>query len=463
MPARVQVIVEAKDAASGILRGITSQFGAFGSAIEEVTGKSVNWGNVLAIGADIVVDALKKSVQATQEYASEVRDLALVSGTTAEEASRLIQVLDDYEITAEDITTATRKMTQNGLAPTIDSIAELSDRYVALNTAQEKNQFILDNLGRSGLGWANALSQGGDAIRALNESVNESLILDDNKIKQLEEYRLNLDQLNDNWMALQVTLGTTIVPVLNDVFNLFTEIADAQTELEAQGMGAYQAHRLALMGFTTEAELAADSMENLNDATLQSGEAALKVIPDYAKQLSMIEKLTGATESQIKAVAYQQLQQQLSEGGITEEENELLRQAGEALGIFDGNAIAAADAIGILNQRLAEGEIKLYTYIALLESIPTNINTTVTTTTSGVANQFSTPQASGGEVYAGNPYMVGEAGAEPFFPQQNGRILGHSESLRALSMGGGQGTNIFYGNVTLSIGGEDGDGLLAYR
>lgn len=464
MASLVQVVVEAKDAASGVLRGITTQMGKFGSVVEQVTGSSINWGNVAAQSADLIVDTVKEAIKVTQEYAAEVRDLSLASGTTAEEASRLLDVLGNFEITANDVTAATKVMTKNGLAPTIETIADLSDKYVTLNSAQEKNKFIIDNLGRGGLQWANALQQGGDALRALNEEVPQALILGEEQIQQYEEYRMNLDALNDNWLSLQVTLANSVVPVLNDVFNLFNEINQAQAALEAQGSTPYEAHRMALMGFTTEAELAADAADGLAEATRDAGNAAANSVPDYAKQLSMIQKLTDATEEQIKAVAYQQLQAQLAEGGITEEENQLLEQAGIAMGIFDQNAVDAAHSINELNRRLADGELKLYTYISLLESIPTNINTTVTTTTSTVTTATgSIARQQGGEVYAGSPVMVGERGREPFMPAQDGRILGHAESLHALSMGSGGGTNYFYGNVTLQIDETAGNGILEYR
>lgn len=70
----------------------------------------------------------------------------------------------------------------------------------------------------------------------------------------------------------------------------------------------------------------------------------------------------------------------------------------------------------------------------------------------------------GGTVYAGMPYMVGERGPEPFMPSQNGRILGHAESLHALGLqGGGGGTNYFYGNVTIEQGANAANDIMSIR
>src|SRR3990167_8371980 len=109
MTERVTLVVEAKDAASGVMRAITSQFGALGSLVEELTAQEVSWGNVtqmatmMAInGLKGVINGLKEAVNATLEYASEVRELSMISGQTTEETSRFIQVLDDYHLTTQD-------------------------------------------------------------------------------------------------------------------------------------------------------------------------------------------------------------------------------------------------------------------------------------------------------------------------------------------------------------------------
>jgi hypothetical protein len=71
----------------------------------------------------------------------------------------------------------------------------------------------------------------------------------------------------------------------------------------------------------------------------------------------------------------------------------------------------------------------------------------------------------GGEVFAGVPVGVGEAGREVFMPQQNGRILGHAESLHALSLGGGGGSKYgpFYGPVTIQMSDDSATGFMGLR
>ena len=63
--------------------------------------------------------------------------------------------------------------------------------------------------------------------------------------------------------------------------------------------------------------------------------------------------------------------------------------------------------------------------------------------TTGITNFFK-PKAMGGAVYAGQPYMVGERGAELFVPNGGGRIIPNNK------LGGSQGNTVvnFNGQAT---------------
>lgn len=66
-------------------------------------------------------------------------------------------------------------------------------------------------------------------------------------------------------------------------------------------------------------------------------------------------------------------------------------------------------------------------------------------------------KASGGPVQAGNPYMVGEHGPEPFVPAQGGRILSVGQAKSAIAGGGGatiSQTNYFTSDVKAAVRAE---------
>lgn len=462
MAERVQVVVEAKDAASGVLRGITQQLGSLGSATEELTAGSINWGNVAQMAYRIVADVVKDAFKATTEYASSVRDLALASGTSAQEASRLLQVLDDFEIQAGDITTATKALTKQGLAPTVETIAQLSDQYLQLNTAQERNAFIIENLGRGGAKWHNVLKEGSDAILLLNDGISESLILNDEQIRQYEEMRLNQDEFNDNILAIQVSLVNAFVPAINETVEGLRRFQAAQTELENQGVTPYTAHRLALMGVGIEAKITGKMEDDLATSITNAGDAASDSSIDYKKLLDMTMKLNDATATQINQLAYQDLYKQLAEDadGLTESERQALNEIGVELGIFDQKAVNTAEQVRELNQAFIDGQVSIMAYVAALKIIPAVVNTTVTTSGTYV------------EGYGANAYKADGTGGEwetvpSGYPNDTYRVaMSSGEKYKVMTQGESEGssgaTNYFYGNVTFTNGG-DGSGFMEQR
>ena len=148
------------------------------------------------------------------KYAGQVRDLSIATGTNAEETSTLLQVLDDYQITAEDVTAASKKMKDNGLVPTIDTLAKLSDQFLSIEDPAKRLEFAQDNLGKSYSKYLNVLEKGGATIRANANEVNKNLILTDEQIKQSEEARLALDALSDAWEGMKVQAGAAIGSII---------------------------------------------------------------------------------------------------------------------------------------------------------------------------------------------------------------------------------------------------------
>ena len=68
------------------------------------------------------------------------------------------------------------------------------------------------------------------------------------------------------------------------------------------------------------------------------------------------------------------------------------------------------------------------------------INPFLTASSDFITNLIK-PKAMGGAVYAGQPYMVGEKGAELFVPSGGGKIIPNNK------LGGGEGSTIVNFNV----------------
>lgn len=569
MAARVQVVVEAKDATAGVFRAITSQLGDFGGIVEELTAKNVSWGNVATQAAQMVINGVKDAINVTQEYAADVRDLALASGQTAEASSRMLQVLDDYQLTADDAATATRALTKQGLAPTIETVAKLSGEYLQLNDAQARNEFLMKNLGRAGKEWMNLLAQGPDAIMAMNDAVSEGLILTEENIKASEEYRLALDQFNDGVMALKVSIGNELLPTLTTMMNGLNnsnEIRAEANRLMMEGIAHNREEAMTMAAATVAAQEQTVAKTDLAEATQTAAQReaelaeAAKITSDENKNFigvlgnvssalntyrdgikeadqaladgkisaeehaAKVSALASAYEETKNRVVLSIVEMKLAQDGWTDAELNAYLKVGQQLGVFTQGMVTetkrvinaademtkgldkATDPILHVGKRaadagvdlgiMADGAVALEDAIkpatAAVSGLKSQLNGLPVTgtawqydfiiNTSGQVPRFATASYStaagyntnvhpgddsgrqqGGEVFAGVPTWVGEAGRERFVPAMNGRILGHAESLHAATVGGGGGTNYFYGPVTLQLSEEGASGIMGIR
>lgn len=544
MAQRVQIIVEAKDATSGIFRGITSQMGALGGVVEELTAKNVNWGNVASMAATMVVKGLQEAAKATVNYANDVRALSMLSGESTENTSRFIQVLDDYKLSADDALLATKALTKNGLTPNLETLAKLSDEYLNLNSVEEKNEFILKNLGKGGLQWVEVLNKGSAALREQGAAVNESLILSQQAVDNARAYELALDDWNDAVLALKVSIGNELLPALTSMMKGISNSAAIREEanrLLTEGVAGNREEALTMAAATVARQQStAAVMENksaLDDNTLSAQEQAEAIKAMTAANtgmLSLITSLQGETEryknttaelnvqhtelikqhaaglisgeeyragvegitaavaknkqEHIDAgnkIAFSLLQQKLAVGGLEDAEFNFLLKTGVQWGIFDQTVANTAANMDHQMGAMADSYMEVIPkQTQFNEKIKAAQNLSGQTWTYFFDIQVSgkipnLPWAdrldadnrpgsggmqSGGTVYAGRPVTVGENGAEPLFPEVNGRILGHAESLHALTLGGGGGgTNYFYGPVTLELAADAGNGLMGLR
>ena len=186
--------------------GLSNAFGGVNKMLGAVGLPALGW--MAAIGG--VAAFTKSAITTSQQYATSVLAQSKASGTNAEQSSRMIQVLDDYKITAQDALVATKALTREGYAPTVETLAKLSDEYLKLNDVEDRNAFVLKNLGKAGLEWTNLLSQGSTAIMEMNANVDKNLILSDKQLAMSEKERLALDAVSDTWEGVKIQAGLAI-------------------------------------------------------------------------------------------------------------------------------------------------------------------------------------------------------------------------------------------------------------
>ena len=268
-----------------------------------------------AIGvATTVINIASRVMQATYgeyaKYAEQVRNLSLVSGQSAEETSRFIQVLDDYKISADDAMTATRTLTQQGYAPSIQTLAKLSDQYLKLNTAEEKNKFVIDNLGRSGLQWVEVLNKGSEALLKQGAAVDKNLILSQKQLDDTRKLELAWDSFGDELDGFNNLLGAELAPILTEFVNSWiwaTRVAgiyfDAIENGTAGQLDLFDVLRDTAQEVARESDALlenAKASEKNTEATLENAEAQEKAAEETSKRLSgligLINQMQGAEE-----------------------------------------------------------------------------------------------------------------------------------------------------------------------
>lgn len=161
---------------------------------------------------------LEKGYSATigkaMEYGETVRNISTISGQSAEESSRMIQVLDDWQVSSGNVETALRKMTANGLTPNLDTIATLGEQYRSIQDPMEKNKFILDNLGASGQNWNQVLGQTREQLMAASAAVSDNLVLNQKQLDQLDQLRQVQDGIGDTYDSIAISIGTNLAPIM---------------------------------------------------------------------------------------------------------------------------------------------------------------------------------------------------------------------------------------------------------
>jgi len=404
-PATKKVKEEFKSLAPG-LESAAKGIGSFVSA------NAMLIGGLAAVGV-----AVGKSYQEFIKYAGSVRDLAAVSGTGAVEASKLLQVLDDYELTAQDVTAATRFMTKAGLTPTIDTLAKLSDQYNAINDPMAKNEFILQKLGRGGLQWVNVLKQGGDALRDQASEVNKNLILTDEQIEKSEKARLAVDAWGDAWQGFKISIGAAVGGMIAANSEAGEQI-DRLKELDSISGKTNQNYRFMTAeqkALTAQMERGAAMTDFYSKQVQSAGEATVAATEDFRGLLSLtmniadetqdynekhselinqqatLKKEMGALIKQgytpmsqkvrdlqkdydelgkdamqlaaehgkaMKKMQYDLIVTKLSTDGLTSAEYDLAIAAGEAMGQFDSASANAARAVNKVTDAVVQGKLK---------------------------------------------------------------------------------------------------------
>ena len=215
--------------------------GTFASLKNSIAGASLAtkaFGGALA-GA-FVFGAAKQAADEFAMLGATVRTVKNATGGTADESSRLVAVLDDYDISATKATQGFQKLrdqalntsgvfknygvevvkTKDGNLDFSATLENVADKYKQLGGGAEGASLLTEAFGkRVGTQLVPILEKGGAGLRAFFENVPKGQILDDAALNQALEYSLAVDNMNDSLMEVKVAAGTAAAPALTELFN----------------------------------------------------------------------------------------------------------------------------------------------------------------------------------------------------------------------------------------------------
>lgn len=310
---------------------------------------------------DVAAQAFKMTVNEAQAYDQQIRDVMLSTGATAEESSRLVQVVDDAGVSYGVLKTAMKMASKEGIEPNIASLQSLSDKYLQLAPGVERNKFLMDTFGKSGLEMARVMELGGDALGKMNDEIDGGLVLTQEAIDQSEEYRKNIDELTDAWTAFKVTVGNSIIPVINDSIEAnkkhntameraaeLTGTADKRTNQWVASLilesDALNENASSIQSYTAWAKSLQGEMEATTEAAEDNSEAIEYMTKVNQEYLSTIGDLSDEMDD------YNDRQ-----ADLTGQHAELLAEKQKLL---DQGWWAESDAVQEVNDKLAENEEK---------------------------------------------------------------------------------------------------------
>lgn len=313
-------------------------------------------GTLVAAGYTIK-KAFDATVGASVELANKVRSVKEVTGLSAEESSKLIQITDDLKISFEDLY---KVMQKNGdqYDYSVAGLAKMSDEYLALESSTEKADYMQERFGKSWGNFVELMEQGSTKIIVAGEGINKALIFDDKALQQAREYEKNVDNVEDAILAYKVAVGNELLPVLNDLFTVENRVI----QLMEDGLNPYEARRQATQELMSATE-DLTQVEEDHTAALESIEEAIKSAnqanQEFLSTLGSMQSSEESYQNTAKALTEERIgleleKQVLLAQGYTEE-SQNIQDINAKLAENSADVQANADVYELANKRIMLG------------------------------------------------------------------------------------------------------------
>jgi hypothetical protein len=161
--------------------------------------------------------ALLDITNETAAYNQQIREMAAATGMGVEETSRLIQLADDYKISSDEMQRAMQMAVKNGFQPGVKGLADLADKYKAIQDPTERAAMLSEIFGRNWAKIVPLMEQGGKAVKDQAAAIDDSLVATEANVKASRDFEIAVDNLNDRLMAEKYAIGNSLIPALTQL------------------------------------------------------------------------------------------------------------------------------------------------------------------------------------------------------------------------------------------------------
>jgi hypothetical protein len=324
---KVRVVSEADNKGIDSSKAAFNEFKKAGGALSQelfgVNLATIGVGTAVTAAGKFIIDATKQ----TMEYADAVRGLSRNLGISAEEASKLIQVGDDFNITQDQMTTALQLAVKNAFVPSIENLSKLSDEYNRHTDPVERAAEMTKIFGRNWTMLTPILEAGRDAIKASADAAQDlGLVMSKEDVASARQLEIGMDNLNDQWKAMQLEVGKEVIPILSKAATAFnvlvtwndrlTNALDDHQKVLAKNNLSYadyveeQTRAIHAAGKFTEAELAsapptmrsADAVHILSEWEWRLAQYTAQATDITVSESAAMQALADASDSAARAI-----------------------------------------------------------------------------------------------------------------------------------------------------------------
>jgi chaperonin cofactor prefoldin len=263
---------------------------------------------VVKQGYQILKGVVDETIGTFVTYAGQVRELSQLNNKTAEENSRLIQLTDDYKISVADLLLTQKELLTQGKLLSIETLADIADKYNAATNQVDKNKIASDSLGKSWKSYIELLQQGSTAIRDQSAAISGELILTDASLRKARELEKAQDDLHDSWYGLKLVIGEMAAPMLINAANTAT------LRMEAKKLGVnimenffqYKSYADLLEDVTAAQKAAAEAEEKAANADRERSTSLYEVNTETQSAISYTDIFTGSILESTTALQQEQ-------------------------------------------------------------------------------------------------------------------------------------------------------------